>query len=103
MYLKSLDRKYLTILVVSSIESTKIMVLETLEMAPALGIIYTRSLNLVFLIGATVYMRFGLSKGCLYMQIDGRSFNNIYIYSSIFGVTVAESISVGTARKTSLR
>lgn len=67
IHLESLDRKYLTILVASLIKSTKIMVLGILEIAPAFGITNARSLNPAFLIDATVYMRFGLSKCCLYM------------------------------------
>ncbi len=72
-------------------------------MVPAFGIIYTRFLNLVFLIGAIIYMRFVLSKDYLYIRAGGGSFNNIYIYLNTFGVTVAESINVRMAGKTSLR
>lgn len=103
MYLESLDRKYLTILVALSIELTKIIVLRLLEMVPVLAIMSTRSSNPVFLINTTIYVRFGLSRGCLYMRAGNESFNNICIYSSIFSVTVAESISVERARKIFLR
>lgn len=103
MHLESLDRKYLTISVTSSIKSTKIMVLRISEMVLVLDITYARFSNLAFLIGATIYMRFDLSRGYRYMHDGAESFSNIRIYSNIFGMTVAENISIETAKKTFLR
>lgn len=103
MYLQNLDRKYLIISVALLIKSTKIMVVEILKIVPVLGITNARSSNPTFLISTTIYVRFGLSKGCLYMQTGDESFNNICIYSSIFSMTVAKNISVGIARKIFLR
>lgn len=103
MHLENLDRKYLTILVASSIELIKIIVLGILKMALALSITNARFLNPVFLIGATIYVRFGPSKSYLYMRVGNNSFNNICIYLNTFKVIVTESISIGITEKTFLR
>lgn len=103
MRLKGFDCKYLTISVALSIKSTKIMILRILETVLALSTTNTRSLTPVFLISATIYMRFGMSKGCLYMRDSAGSFSNTCIYLTTFGIMIEESISIRTSGKTFLR
>ncbi len=103
MHLESLDYKYLTILIALLIELTQIIVLGILKIIPIFDMTNVRSSSLAFLIDITVYVRFGLFKGCLYKRASDESFNNICIYSSIFSVIIAENISVGMAKKISLR
>lgn len=82
---------------------TKIIILEILEIVPALGIINTRFLNPVFLNVVIVYIKFGLLRIYLYIYANNTSLNNICIYSNIFGMTVAKSINIKIAKKSSLR
>lgn len=57
----------LTIIIASSIESSKIIVIKIFKILLVLNIINIRFLNPAFLINAIVYTRFGLLKGCLYI------------------------------------
>lgn len=88
---------------ISSIESIKIMILRILESVPVLGITNIRSLNWAFVIGTTIYVRFGLSRSYRYIRDGVGSFNDICIYLSIFGMIIAKSVSVEMAEKISLR
>lgn len=67
IYLESLDRKYLTILVVLLMKSTKILVMRILVIVLAFSITNARSSHPVFLINANVYVRFGLVRSGLYI------------------------------------
>lgn len=79
------------------------MVLKISEMTLTLGITNARSSNPAFPIDATIYVRFGLLRSCLYMRTGGGSFNDIRIYSSTYSMIVAESISIEIVGKTSLK
>ena len=72
-------------------------------MAPVLGIRNTRFSNSAFLIGTIVYIKFGLSRSCLFMWAGGEGYNHICIYSNTFGMTITKSISIRMVGKISLR